>query len=151
MRRRRSGHARAAHAIVAAARADVHMAVPFYCLVGFSLEAVLKAAFLHLGGDMKVAKRDIGHDLEKAFASAQSCGFQPGNKDLEWLTTTLSDVHRNHSFRYLMGEGELRVADEGHCLRIVDDLIVQVGKLLHPEHERARWIELLEKYETRHD
>jgi hypothetical protein len=46
-------HARAAHAISNAAQANVHMTVPFYLLVGFSLETVLKAAFIHLGGDIK--------------------------------------------------------------------------------------------------
>jgi hypothetical protein len=54
-------HARAAHVIVTAAPANVHMALPFYLLLGFSLETVLKAAFVHLGGDMKVAKDHIRH------------------------------------------------------------------------------------------
>ena len=141
-------HARAAHAIVAAAKANVHMNVPFYLLLGFALEIVLKAAFVHLGGDIQVAKRDIGHDLPRALASAKAQGFQPENDHLAWLAETMADVHRNHSFRYLTGDGELRVADETCSLRIVDDLVVQVGQLLYPEHDQDYWIERLKAFEA---
>jgi hypothetical protein len=141
-------HARAAHAIAAAARANVHMSVPFYLLVGFSLETVLKAAYLHLGGDMKIAKQEIVHDLPKALAYAKDRGFHPENEHLEWLVQTMADVHRNHSFRYLTGEGDLLVADEAVGLSIVDDLVAQVGQLLYPKHERAYWIERLVKFEA---
>ncbi len=143
-----SAHARAAHAIVAAARANVHMTVPFNLLVGYSLETVLKAAYVHLGGDMKIAKQEIVHDLPRALAYAKDCGFQPENEHLEWLVQTMADVHRNHSFRYLAGEGELHVADEMFGLRIVDDLVVQVGQLLYPQHDRAYWIERFTKFEA---
>jgi len=141
-------HARAAHAVLAAAQANIHMAVPFYLLVGFSLETVLKAAFVHLGGDMKVAKHDIVHDLPKALAFAKDRGFQPENDQLEWLTNTMADVHRNHSFRYLTGDGDLIVANEAHGLRILDDLVAQVGQLLYPQHKRPHWMELLAKFEA---
>jgi len=141
-------HARAAHAVVAAAQAYVHMTVPFYLLVGFSLETVLKAAYVHLGGDMKVAKRDIVHDLPKALAFARDRGFQPENEHLGWLTETMADVHRNHSFRYLTGDGELRVADETWSLCILDDLLAQVGQLLYPQYDRAYWIERLARFDT---
>ena len=129
-------HACAAHSLVAAAKANIHMTVPFYLLLGFSLETTMKAAYLHLGGDMKVAKRDIGHDLTMALACAKDLGFQPENRHLDWLTDTMVDVHRNHSFRYLTGDGVLRVADEIHSLSILDDLVVQVGQLLYPQHDR---------------
>lgn len=141
-------HARAAHALLTASQTNVHMAVPFYLLVGFSLETVLKAAYVHLGGDTKVAKREIGHDLPKALACANGQGFQPANEQLEWLTETLADVHRDHSFRYLTGDGELKVANEVCCLKIVDDLTVQVGQLLYPEHGPEFWLERLEKFEV---
>lgn len=142
-------HARAAHAIVVAAQQSAHLTVPFYLLVGFSLETVLKAVFIHLGGHMKVAKDEIRHDLQKAFILAKERGFQPGNEHLEWLTQTLAEVHRNHSFRYLPAEGDLNVADETHCLAIIDDLVVQVGQLLYPEHEPAYWVELLTQFDPR--
>jgi hypothetical protein len=141
-------HARAAHVLVAAAEANIHMSVPFYLLLGFSLETILKAAYIHLGGDMKVAKQDIGHDLTKALAFATDRGFLPENKHLGWLTETMADVHRNHLFRYLTGDGELRVADQTCGLGIVDDLVVQVGQLLYPEHDRLYWIELLTKFDA---
>lgn len=141
-------HARAAHALTAASRANVHMTVPFYLLVGFSLETVLKAAYLYFGGDMKIAKDDIRHDLPKALALAKDRGFQPENGQLGWLTETMADVHRNHSFRYLTGDGELRVADEASSLLILDDLVVQVGQLLYPQHDRAYWIERLTKFDA---
>lgn len=141
-------HARAAHALLAASQANVHMTVPFYLLLGFSLETVLKAAYLHLGGDMKVAKDDIRHDLPKALAHAKERGFQPANRHLGWLTEAMADVHRNHSFRYLTGDGELRVAEETHSLHIVDDLIVQIGELLYPQHDRAYWIERLTSFDA---
>jgi hypothetical protein len=141
-------HARAAHALVHAAKSNVHMMVPFYLLLGFSMETVLKAAYLHLGGDMKIAKHDIGHDLPKAFALAKEHGFQPTNEHLGWLTETMADVHRDHSFRYLTGDGELGVSEETHSLRILDDLVAQVGQLLHPQHDRDYWIERLNSFET---
>lgn len=141
-------HARAAHALAAASRANVQMAVPFYLLVGFSLETILKAAYLRLGGDIKLAKNDIGHDLPKALAFAKDRGFQPDSEHLEWLTDTMAEVHRNHSFRYLAGDGDLRVADEALSLRVVDDLVVQVGQLLYPEHSRAYWIDRLLKFDA---
>jgi len=142
-------HARAAHAVVAAAPENVHLAVSFYLLVGFSLETVLKAAFLRLGGDMKVAKYDIIHDLPKALAGAKNRGFEPENEHLEWLVNTMADTHRNHAFRYLTGEGELFVADETHSLRILDALVAQVGQLLYPQHDRAYWIERLTQFDAR--
>jgi len=126
------------------------MTVPFYLLVGFSLETVLKAAFVHLGGDMKFAKQNIVHDLPKALACAKDRGFQPDNEHLQWLAETMADVHRNHSFRYLTGDGDLHVADEIHSLRILDDLVAQVGQLLYPEHDRAFWIERLAKFDADH-
>lgn len=141
-------HARAAHAIVAASQANVHMAVPFYLLVGFALETVLKAAYVHLGGEMKIAKHEIGHDLPKALAYAQDRGFQPENNELEWLANTMADVHRNHSFRYLTGEGDLRVADEAHSLRVVDDFVAQVGQLIYAQYDRAYWIARLTKFDS---
>lgn len=141
-------HARAAHALLTASKINVHMAVPFYLLVGFSLETVLKSAYVHLGGDMKVAKREIGHDLPKALAYANGQGFQPTNGRLEWLTETLAEVHRDHSFRYLTGDGELQVADEACSLDIVDDLIVQVGQLLYPDHGPEFWLERLNKFKV---
>lgn len=142
-------HARAAHALLAPSQSNVHMAVPFYLLVGFSLETVLKAAYVQLGGDMKVAKYEICHDLPKALSCASSQGFKPTNAQLEWLTDTLADVHRNHSFRYLTGDGELKVADEMSCLRIIDDLIVQVGQLLYPDHGPDFWLERLKTFEVK--
>ena len=141
-------HARAAHALVAAAQANVHMTVPFYLLLGFSLETVLKAAYLHFGGDMKVAKDEIRHDLPKALALARDRGFEPENEQLEWLTETMAEVHRNHSFRYLTGDGDLHVAEETNSLRILDDLVVQVGQMLYPQHDRAYWIERLTKFDA---
>jgi hypothetical protein len=141
-------HARAAHALEHAAKSNVHMTVPFYLLLGFSLETMLKAAYLHLGGDMKIAKDDIRHDLPKALALAKERGFQPAIEHLGWLTETMADVHRNHSFRYLTGEGELRVAEETCSLGIVDDLVVQVGQLLYPQHDRDFWVERLKSFDT---
>ncbi|MEQ1548362.1 MAG: hypothetical protein ABL918_06890 [Chakrabartia sp.] len=141
-------HARAAHMLVAAAKTNIHMSVPFYLLLGFSLETILKAAYIHLGGQMKFAKQSIGHDLTKALASAKDNGFVPENQHLEWLTATMTDVHRSHLFRYLSGDGELRVADQACGLGIVDDLVVQVGQLLYPQHDRLYWIELLTKFES---
>jgi hypothetical protein len=144
-----AAHARAAHMLVAAAEANIHMSVPFYLLLGFSLETILKAAYIHHGGKIKTAKKNIGHDLTKAFNQAINQGFKPGNKHLKWLTKTMTDVHRNHSFRYLTGEGELRVPVETCAMVIVDDLVVQVGQLLHPQHDRLYWIERLTKYDAR--
>lgn len=141
-------HARAAHAIMATAPTNVHMTVPFYLLVGFALETVLKAAYVHLGGDMRIAKQDIGHDLPKALAYARDNGFQPENEQVEWLAGTMADVHRNHSFRYLTGDGDLQVADQTHSLGIVDDLVVQVGQLLYPEHDRTFWVERLTQFDA---
>lgn len=140
-------HARAAHALIAATNKSVHMAVPFYLLVGFSIEIVLKAAFIQLGGGMNYAKDVIRHDLPKALAAASENGFQPENKQLNWLVETMADVHRNHSFRYLAGDNELRVADESCCLSILDDLVAQVGKLIYPDHGRDFWIERLQQFE----
>ena len=140
-------HARAAHALVAAAKSNVHLSVSFYLLLGFSLETLLKAAYLHLGGDMKVAKAEIRHDLPIALARAMERGFQPTNGQLEWLTETMADVHRHHSFRYLTGDDALGVADESASLIILDDLVVQVGQLLYPEHNRAFWVERLTEFE----
>lgn len=141
-------HACAARSLVAAAKSNIHMTVPFYLLLGFSLETILKAAYLHFGGDMRVAKRDIGHDLTGALACAKELGFKPENRHLEWLTDTMADVHRSHSFRYLTGDGDLRVADESHSLSILDDLVVQVGQLLYPQHDRPYWIERLAKFDA---
>lgn len=124
------------------------MTIPFYLLVGFSLETVLKAAYVQLGGDMKVAKREIGHDLAKALACANGQGFQPANEQLQWLVETMADVHRDHSLRYLTGDGELQVADEACSLKIVDDLIVGVDQLLYPGHGPEFWLERLNKFEV---
>lgn len=125
------------------------MAVPFYLLVGFSVEIVLKAVFVQLGGDMKYAKDVIRHDLPKALAAASERGFQPENEHLPWLTETMADVHRNHSFRYLAGDDELRVADESHCLRIMDDLVAQAGQLIYPDRDRKFWLQRLEQFEPK--
>lgn len=141
-------HARAAHALIHAAKLNVHMNVPFYLLVGFSLETVLKATYLHLGGDMKVVINEIRHDLPIALALAQERGFQPENGHLEWLTETMADVHRSHAFRYLTGEGELLVADPTCSLSIIDDLIAQIGQLLYPQHDRDHWLQLLATFDA---
>jgi hypothetical protein len=142
-------HARAAHAIATAAQANVHMAVPFYLLLGFAVETVLKAAYMHHGGEMKKAKQEIGHDLPKALVAAEELGFVPQNQQIKWLVDTMADVHQNHTFRYLTGEGELCVAQEDASLRIVDDLIAQVGELLYPQHDREFWLERLVKFDSR--
>lgn len=142
-------HARAAHALVVAAKTNVHMNVPFYLLVGFALETVLKAAYLHLGGDMKVAKYDIGHNLPKALACAQDQGFQPENDQVAWLAETMADVHLNHAFRYLTGEASLQVAEPTVSLDILDDLVAKVGQLIHPEHDREFWLARLGDFDPR--
>ena len=141
-------HARAAHAVVTAAQANVHMTVPFYLLLGFSLETVLKAAYLHLGGDIKVSKQEIAHDLPKALNYARERGFVPENEHMGWLVETMADVHRSHAFRYLTGEGQLLVAEPHFGLRIVDDLVIQVGVLLYPQHNKYFWIERLATLDT---
>jgi len=142
-------HARAAHAIIVAAQANVHMNVPFYLLVGFSLETVLKAAYLQLGGDVKVAKYEIAHDLPRALASARDRGFQPENVHLAWLTETMADGHRQHTFRYLTGNDTINAPDVTLSLNIVDDLVAQVGQLLYPEHDQAYWFQRLATFDAR--
>lgn len=143
------GHARAAHALIVAASANVHMNVPFYLLVGFALETVLKAAYLHLGGSMAVAKSEIGHSLPKALAYAQDRGFQPENKQVAWIVTAMEEAHLNHSFRYLTGDATIQVAEATISLDILDDLVAQVGQLLYPEKDKAHWVGLLKAYDPR--
>jgi hypothetical protein len=87
------------------------------------------------------------HDLPKALASARERGFHPGIEHLEWLIETMADVHRDNSFRYLTSDGDLIVADEAHSLRILDDLVAEVGLLLYPEHNRAYWLERLTAFD----
>ncbi len=125
------------------------MSVPFYLLVGFGLETTLKAAFVHLGGKLKVAKFDIGHDLPMALGAAKDLGFDPAHKDTKWLVETMADAHLNHSFRYLEGDGPLTVGEEATSLAILDALVSQVGQMLYPEHNEAFWIELLNKFDPR--
>jgi hypothetical protein len=142
-------HARAAHALIGASQSNVHMTLPFYLLLAFSTELTLKAAYVYLGGNAHIAEKDIRHDLLKALAYAKEVGFEPDNSQLQWLTETMADVHRKNEFRYLSAEGELRVADEAHGLRILDDLVAQVGQLLYPEHDRSHWIDLLATFDPR--
>lgn len=144
------GHARAAHALILAANTDIHMNVPFYLLVGFAFETVLKAAYLHLGGNMDAAKHEVRHSLPKALAYARDQGFQPENEQVAWLVETMEEVHLNHAFRYLTGEDTLKVADATISLDILDDLVAQVGQLLYPEHDKAHWVGLLRRYDRRH-
>jgi hypothetical protein len=142
-------HARAAHAIVDAAQANVHMKVPFYLLVGFSLETMLKAAYVKLGGDIDVAKTKIVHDLPMALNCAKDHGFHGENENLGWLIGTMADAHRNHVFRYLTGDGDIKIPDPTTSLQILDDLVTQVGKLIHPEHGTHFWRERLEQFDPR--
>lgn len=142
-------HARAAHAIVAAAQANVHMTVPFYLLVGNSLETVLKAAYVQLDGDIEIAKNKIVHNLPLALDYAAKRGFHTENMQVHWLVDTMADGHRHHTFRYLTGDGEIKIPDPILTLQILDDLVSQVGKLIHPEHCRAFWIERLAQFDAR--
>lgn len=141
--------ARAAHAIWGPAKADPTMTVPFYLLVGFSIETVLKAVFLYLGGDPKVAKNDIKHDLPHALAAAKERGFAPDDERVDWLVESMAEVHRKHSFRYLEGDHELHIPDDEIALPVLDGLIAQAGQLLHPDRSRESWLQLLARYERR--
>ncbi len=143
-----AAHACAAHAIIGAAQLTVHMNVPFYLLVGFSLETVLKAAYVHLGGNIEIAKKKIRHNLPTALQHASEKGFEPENRQVKWLVDSIADVHQNHSFRYLTGKGELAIPDAVHGLRILDDLVCQVGQLLHSDRDYNYWIGHLNRFDA---
>lgn len=71
-------------------------------LIGLGFELMLKAAYLHRGGnaDSKHLRNEIGHDLIKALDLAESVGFQPHVENLREILEYLRDPYLRHFFRY---------------------------------------------------
>ena len=72
--------------------------VPFYLLIGFSLENALKAV-LEFNASNKSTNWFHSHDLRKLREIAETHGFRLG-PDLREFIDHLSPLHKDHHFRY---------------------------------------------------
>jgi hypothetical protein len=72
--------------------------VPFYLLIGFSLENALKAV-LEFNASNKSTNCFHSHDLRKLREIAATHGFRLG-PDLREFIDHLSPLHKDHHFRY---------------------------------------------------
>jgi hypothetical protein len=72
--------------------------VPFYMLIGFSLENALKAVLEFNGAD-PTTKWSHSHDLQKLRLWAEQHDFAVSD-DLRNFIDHLSPLHRDHHFRY---------------------------------------------------
>src|ERR1700730_3218168 len=72
--------------------------VPFYMLIGFSLENALKA-ILEFNGSDRSTNWFHSHDLRKLRETAETHGFHL-DVDLKEFVDHLSPLHKDHHFRY---------------------------------------------------
>jgi len=72
--------------------------VPFYLLIGFSLENALKAV-LEFNASNKSTNWSHSHDLRKLREIAETHDFRL-NSDLREFVDHLSPLHKDHHFRY---------------------------------------------------
>ncbi len=79
-------------------RCNHPLIVPFYMLIGFSLENALKAV-LEFNGSNPATKWSHSHDLQKLRLLAEHHDFGLSD-DLREFVDHLSPLHRDHHFRY---------------------------------------------------
>lgn len=74
---------------------------PFFVNIGHAFELSFKAYVVHHGGNEKVCRNDIGHDLFRAIDEACARGLSRPTQDVLDLISIISPYHRGHNFRYL--------------------------------------------------
>lgn len=105
-----------------------------YLLLGYSLELLLKAAFVAHGGDPKqLGPRGIGHDLGAALKAAEERGFQSGAPHLSQIVELLQLPHREHQFRYGGMNDFPLPANVDEVLSNLNHLAFELQVLLYPE------------------
>lgn len=97
-----------------------------HLLIGFSLELMLKVAFLLEGGDA-ARLRAIGHDLRKALQHAEGLGFEPLPPKTAWVVDNLHETHLNHHFRY-GDEPTIQMPALEDTFSVLNGLYEQLGK-----------------------
>ena len=105
-----------------------------YLLLGYSLELLLKAAFVAHGGDPnQLGVRGIGHDLGAALKAAEELGFRSGAPHLREIVELLQSPHSEHQFRY-GGKDEFPLpANVDEVVGSLNHLASEVQELLYPE------------------
>ncbi len=117
---------RAADTLIRDRSADIN--APIYFLMSHALELILKAYLVARGGFGDHEPRDLGHDIERAYAQAASIGLRLEDERSATLIRLLSDFHKSLVFRYPVitrDDGSLVV--RGTLVRASDVLAVVGG------------------------
>jgi hypothetical protein len=98
--------------------------VPFYMLIGFSLENALKAVLEFNGSDPKT-NWSHSHDLQKLRLLAEHHDFAVTD-DLRDFIDHLSPLHRDHYFRYPQKAQPARLLKPIAATELTEGLLVKV-------------------------
>jgi hypothetical protein len=119
---------------------------PTYFLMSHALELILKAYLVARGGFGDDELRDLGHDIEWAYAQAASMGLRLEDERTVALIRLLSDFHKSFVFRYpiitrddgsLVVRGTLVLASD--VLSVIGGLWMQLhGTILDARLSAAR-------------
>ena len=106
-------------------------AIPFYYLVSYSIELLLKCALLKRGESADALKKyPLGHNLSKQLESLKRLGV-PVSKNTERVIGILSPQHVRHVLRYsaLIDDGEPTFTPEPELLLTIADELLMAGRI----------------------
>lgn len=96
--------------------------LPFYLLVGFSLENGLKATLEFKKLDPKIGKWTHSHKLAELLDLAQGVGFRPDPIAIAFIQR-FSPYHEQFQFRYPAKSGTVELPDAEIVVQLVEDTL----------------------------
>ncbi|MCP4618572.1 MAG: hypothetical protein GY844_19325 [Bradyrhizobium sp.] len=104
-------------------------AIPFFLLIGFSMENGLKAYLEHVGVDKieKIDRPPLAHNLSRLCALAIGNGLSLPPDSVR-LIDGLSDYHQNHVFRYPKNAGTVDLYSDQFAYVWTDEALAAVTR-----------------------
>jgi hypothetical protein len=78
---------------------SIRLVAPTYFMRSHAIELLLKACLLANGWTVRECKEKLGHRLNDALASAETCGLVV-SENTKSVIATLSPLHEDYTFRY---------------------------------------------------
>lgn len=76
--------------------------LPTHTLIGLAIEMLLKAVYLHKGGDPAILRKpNTRHGLQQLRSLASSVGFDLAFPVINQIINHISDNYRKHEYRYI--------------------------------------------------
>jgi hypothetical protein len=98
----------------------------------YTLELSLKSFITLHGADQRKLK-NVGHNLIKCLAEAQSVGYTPTHPAISELIKILSPYHTSHSLRYLEG-GAAELPEPRNMIAITREHVSGIHTQMWPRH-----------------